>query len=97
MSSIKISAGLCIFLLLYRFGGLGQHHLIYTMPCPPSTITLSPVFSLKVALPHPTTAGIPSSRATIAAWDKGAPTSVMTAAGAKRQNLPGPDIRPETF
>src|SRR5437899_355111 len=26
-----------------------------------------------VALPHPTTAGMPSSRATIAAWESGAP------------------------
>ena len=33
-----------------------------------------------VALPQPTTAGMPSSRATMAAWDSGAPTSVTTAA-----------------
>lgn len=30
-------------------------------------------------MPHPTTAGIPSSLATIAAWDNGAPMSVIMA------------------
>ena len=33
-----------------------------------------------VALPVPTTAGMPSSRATMEAWDRGAPMSVTTAA-----------------
>jgi hypothetical protein len=41
-----------------------------------------------VALPHPTTAGIPSSRATIAECDKGAPTSVTIAdARGEKQRL----------
>ena len=48
------------------------------MPLLPSTLTRSPLRRRIVALPHPTTAGMPSSRATIAAWDRGAPTSVTT-------------------
>ncbi len=50
-----------------------------TRPVEPSTRMRSPVLSRAVAFPHPTTAGIPSSRATIAAWDSGARTSVTTA------------------
>jgi putative transcriptional regulator len=38
-----------------------------TVPWRPSTLTRSPLCSTMVALPHPTTAGMPSSRATIAA------------------------------
>src|SRR5579859_5548262 len=51
-----------------------------TVPCPPLTRTQSPVCRRIVALPQPTTTGIPSSRATIAACDNGVPTSVTTAA-----------------
>jgi len=40
-----------------------------------------------VALPHPTTAGIPSSLATMAAWDKGAPMSVMMAAALGKRGV----------
>jgi hypothetical protein len=40
-----------------------------------------------VALPQPTTAGMPSSRATIAAWDSGAPTSVTTAAARGKSGV----------
>ncbi len=60
---------------------------ICTLPCPPSTRTLSPVFSLEVAFVHPTTAGIPSSLATIAACDKGAPISVMIAAALGKMGV----------
>jgi hypothetical protein len=45
-----------------------------TVPCPPLTRTKSPVCRRIVALPQPTTTGIPSSRATMAACDKGVPT-----------------------
>ena len=38
-----------------------------TFPCAPSTVILSPVFMTVVALPHPTTAGMLNSLATIAA------------------------------
>ena len=51
-----------------------------TMPRPPSTRTRSPVLSRMVAFLQPTTAGMPNSRATIAACESGAPTSVTTAA-----------------
>ena len=50
-----------------------------TVPHPPSTVTVSPVFRTVVALRQPTTAGMPNSRATIAAWDNGAPMSVTIA------------------
>ena len=41
---------------------------------------MSPVRSTLVASPVPTTAGMPSSRATIAAWQARPPRSVTTAA-----------------
>jgi hypothetical protein len=50
-----------------------------TLPCSPFTRTRSPVWSRRVAFPHPTTARIPSSRATMAACESGAPTSVTMA------------------
>ena len=50
-----------------------------TFPCAPSTVIVSPVFRTVVALPHPTTAGIPNSLATIAACESGAPMSVTIA------------------
>lgn len=49
------------------------------IPWIPSTCTISPVFSICVAFPQPTTAGIPNSLATIAAWERGAPMSVTIA------------------
>ena len=52
---------------------------IVTVPSPPSTVTTSPVLRTVVALEQPTTAGMPNSRATIAAWDRGAPMSVTIA------------------
>src|SRR5215212_7489827 len=58
-----------------------------TVPAVPSTRTRSPVFNRIVASPQPTTAGIPSSRATIAAWDNGAPTSVTTAAARGKSGV----------
>ena len=54
----------------------------YTLPISPSahdTVTASPRFSNWVALPQPTTAGIPSSRATIAAWQVRPPRLVTMA------------------
>src|SRR5688572_20550947 len=51
-----------------------------TVPRSPSTRIRSPSRSRMVALPVPTTAGMPSSRATIEACDSGAPMSVTTAA-----------------
>ena len=67
---------------------IGQGPAPRTVPAEPSTRTRSPSGARVVALPQPTTAGIPSSRATIAAWDSGAPTSVTTAAGAGEQRRP---------
>src|ERR1051325_9764602 len=48
-------------------------------PCSPSaqlSVTFSPLFTLEVASAEPTTAGMPSSRATIAACDVRPPRSV---------------------
>ena len=53
------------------------------MPVSPSahdTVTISPSFSTVVASPVPTTAGMPSSRATMAAWQVRPPRLVTIAA-----------------
>ena len=55
----------------------------YTWPTSPSaqeTVTSSPVRIDSVALSQPTTAGMPSSRATMAAWQVRPPRLVTTAA-----------------
>ena len=54
-----------------------------TFPTSPSAheiVTFVPVLSLSVACVAPTTAGMPSSRATMAAWQVRPPLSVMTPA-----------------
>src|SRR4051812_45607878 len=56
------------------------HDRIVTTPASPSTRTRSPVLIRAVALPVPTTAGMPYSRATIAAWDMIPPMSETVAA-----------------
>ena len=53
------------------------------LPMSPSAqeiVTLVPVLSFSVAWVAPTTAGMPSSRATMAAWQVRPPVSVMTPA-----------------
>ena len=50
-----------------------------TVPSVPSTLIVCPVRMAAVARPVPTTAGIPYSRATIAACDITPPTSVTVA------------------
>jgi len=50
-----------------------------------------PGLSLTVASPHPTTAGIPNSRATIEAWLSALPTSVTTAAARLKRGVQ-PDV-----
>jgi hypothetical protein len=70
-----------------------------TLPWPPFTRTRSPVLRRIVASLQPTTAGMPSSRATMAACESGAPTSVTMAAargshGAGGQSGPRPPGRP---
>ena len=54
-----------------------------TVPLAPSTVTGSPSRSTVVAVPEPTTAGMPSSRATIAAWQVMPPESVTIAAARR--------------
>src|SRR5919201_6291171 len=56
------------------------HERIVTTPASPSTRMRSPVEMRAVALPVPTTAGMPYSRATIAAWDMIPPMSDTAAA-----------------
>jgi hypothetical protein len=70
--------------------GWDKDALIYrrsTIPRPPSTRTRSPVFRRMVASPQPTTAGMPSSRATMAAWLSGAPRSVTMAAARGKSGV----------
>ncbi|MMZ71823.1 hypothetical protein D1872_354490 [compost metagenome] len=52
---------------------------LITTPLLPSTVTTMPSLSVLVAFPVPTTAGIPSSLATIAAWAVRPPSSVTMA------------------
>ena len=49
------------------------------MPFEVSTVIICPVFNFERALPVPTTAGMPSSRETIAAWEVRPPFSVIIA------------------
>src|SRR3954464_13447177 len=58
-----------------------------------STTTLSPSTMRAVASGSPTTAGIPSSRATMAAWLSGPPCSVTSAASIGRTGLKPGDVR----
>jgi len=46
---------------------------------PPSTVDPRPFFTLSVASPHPTMAGMPNSRAMMAAWQVRPPRLVMMA------------------
>jgi hypothetical protein len=64
-----------------------QTDKISTSPWPPLTRTRSPVFRRMVASPQPTTAGIPSSRATMAAWLSGAHRSVTIAAARGKSGV----------
>ena len=73
--------------LLHRLAEVSSHVSTSTVPAVPSTRTRSPVLSRIVALPQPTTAGMPSSLATIAAWESGAPTSVITAAARGKSGV----------
>ena len=54
-----------------------------TVPWAPSTVTSSPSRSTVVALRAPTTAGTPSSRETMAAWQVMPPPSVTMAAARR--------------
>ena len=56
------------------------------MPLPPSTRTRSPVRRRCVPDWVPTMHGMPSSRATTAAWAKGPPMSTTSAAETKRMD-----------
>src|SRR3989304_5082392 len=50
-------------------------------PSAQDTVTASPPLSKDVASPHPTTAGMPNSRATIAAWQGRPPRENAGVAG----------------
>ena len=58
------------------------------MPRVPSTNSDAPS-GRRVALPVPRTAGIPYSRATMAAWDNGPPESATTAEARANSGVPG--------
>jgi len=60
---------------------------ISTTPRPPPTRTQSPVLGRVVASTQPMTEGMPSSRATMAAWESGAPRSVTTAPARGRSGV----------
>src|ERR1700730_6200677 len=65
---------------------------IRTIPWSPSTSTMSPSRMVAVALPVPTTAGIPYSRATMAQWDRTPPASVTIAAAAANNCVQGAEV-----
>src|SRR3954447_14385024 len=60
-----------------------------TVPASPSTSTTSPSSIAVVAVPAPTTAGIPYSRATTAQWLRMPPVSVTTAAATANSGVHG--------
>jgi len=93
MEKPKASSGFPRFIIILVFGRFMSFRLrvslwkgripSYTSPSSPSaqlTVISLPVSSTSVALPAPTTAGIPSSRLTIAAWQVLPPLFVTIAA-----------------
>ena len=91
-AKLKARSGLATFIMIFmptsgmfpsstRFtrNGTGP---AYTKPVSPSaqdTVTVCPLLSSRVAFPLPTTAGMPSSRAMIAAWQVRPPRLVTMA------------------
>ena len=65
-------------------------------PFVPSTLILCPSFNILVALSIATTAGIPYSLATIAAWDVGLPISVTAAAATLKRGVQIGDVYGDT-
>lgn len=68
----------------------------WIVPWAPSTVIVCPLVICRVALPVPSTAGMPYSRATIEPWLSGPPISVTTAEAIANSGVQAGVVMPAT-